>query len=225
MAKSKEKLQALILRRDGESIKVIAKRLSVSAGSVSVWVKDIVLTQPQIKNLQKRSTDALFGKKKHYLDQQKKKHEAKVADIMRRGMKRLGKLSKRDVFVLGTALYWGEGFKKDSLVGLGTSDPIAAKFFIHWLQTCFHINKENLIVRVTVNIGYKDSVRVIETYWADALGIAIQQFSKPFFQNTKWKKEYENKNQYYGVVRIRVRRSINILREIKGSIAGIVDGL
>ena len=225
MAKSKEKLQALILRRDGESIKVIAKKLSVSAGSVSVWVRDIVLTRPQIKNLQKRSTDALFGKKKYYLEQQKKKHAAKVADLMRKGSKRLGKLSKRDVFVLGTALYWGEGFKKDSLVGLGTSDPIAAKFFIHWVQTCFLINKENLIIRVTINIDYKDSVRVIEKYWAATLGITIRQFSKPFFQKTKWRKEYENIDQYYGVVRIRVRKSINILREIKGSIAGIADSL
>jgi len=49
----------------------------------------------------------------------------------------------------------------------------------------------------------------------------VNQFSKPFFQNTKWKKEYENKENYHGVLRIRVRRSIDLLRKIFGYIEGI----
>ena len=78
---------------------------------------------------------------------------------------------------------------------------------------------------MSVNNGHKDRVRAIERYWADVLGVTVQQFSKPFFQKTKWKKKYENKKEYNGVVRIRVRKSINILREIKGSMAGIGKSL
>ncbi len=194
MAKSKEKLQALKLRRNGESIKIIARKLSVSVGSVSVWVRDIVLTQPQIENLQKRSTDALFGKKKYYLEQQKKKHEAKVERFTRSGLKRLGKLSKRDVFILGTALYWGEGFKKDSLVGLGTSDPIAAKFFIYWLQTCFLIHKEDLIIGCPLITDIKTEFELLRGIGQMYLELQFSNFQNLFFKklngrkNTKIKK-------------------------------------
>ena len=53
MAKSKQMLQARQLRKEGESIKVIAKKLSVSVSSVSVWCRDIELSKEQIESLKK----------------------------------------------------------------------------------------------------------------------------------------------------------------------------
>jgi transposase len=47
LAKHKEKNLAMILRKEGKSIKEIAKFLNVSAGSVSIWVKQIKLTEKQ----------------------------------------------------------------------------------------------------------------------------------------------------------------------------------
>lgn len=221
MAKSKEKLEALRMRRNGESIKVIAKKLSVSVGSVSGWVRDVVLTSRQVKALQKRSTDALYGGKKKYFDEMRRVHQKKIEGLASKGAFRLGKLTNRDVYILGLALYWGEGFKKDSLVGLATSDPIAARFFIRWLKICFHVEGERLIVRVSVNSDYMKRISLIKKYWSTVLEIKESQFSKPFYQKAKWKKEYENKQDYHGIIRIRVRRSIDILREIKGAIEAI----
>ena len=51
MAKSKEKLQALRLRRKGESIKKIAKLVKVSVSTASLWCHDVELTDSQIENL------------------------------------------------------------------------------------------------------------------------------------------------------------------------------
>jgi hypothetical protein len=39
------------------------------------------------------------------------------------------------------------------------------------------------------------------------------------------KKEYENKENYHGVLRIRVRRSIDLLRKIFGYIEGISQNI
>ena len=64
-------------------------------------------------------------------------------------------------------------------------------------------------------------IKELEKYWSKELKIPVDQFSKPFFQKTKWKKEYENKDNYHGVLRIRVRRSIDLLRKIFGYIEGI----
>jgi len=221
MAKSKEKFRAKTLRKEGKSIKEIAKLLIVSVSSVSAWCRDILLTEEQINKLQERIKDPGYGNKTKYLLKKRREFEELVANLKLQGIKKIGQLTQRDIFLIGVALYWGEGFKKDHQVGLATSDKNIARFFIYWLKKCFNIEKNDLIVRVTANISYKKKIKNLENFWAKELNIFISQFSKPFFQKTKWKKEYENKNQYHGVIRIKVRRSVNLLRKIYGFIEGV----
>lgn len=216
--------QARRMRQAGESLKQIATSLHVSVSSVSTWCRGIELTQEQIENLQKRIKDPNYGKKLAYLKQQKKLFNEKIQKLKEEGKKEVGRLSERDVFIAGIALYWGEGFKKDHLVGLATSDPNAARFYIYWLEKCFGITKENLIVRVTSNILYKPQIEKLHSYWIKILGLSMDQISKPYFQKTIWKKEYINKDEYHGVIRIKVRKSINLLRKIYGYIEGFIEG-
>ena len=221
MAKSKEKLKARQLRKRGESIKKIAKILKVSSSSVSLWCRDIQLTDKQIKNLRKRQTDPFYGKRLEYFLKKKKEFEEKVLILKNQGIKEIGSLSKREILLIGTALYWGEGFKKDHLVGLASSDVNISRFFIYWLNKCFDISYKDLILRVTANISYKNNIDDLQEFWSEKLRIPLSQFSKPYFQKTKWKKEYENKKLYHGVLRIKARRSIDLLRKIFGYIEGI----
>ena len=74
---------------------------------------------------------------------------------------------------------------------------------------------------MTANICYQDKIGAIEKYWIKVTGISKTQFTKPFFQKTKWLKEYEKPNDYHGVLRIRVRRSTDLLRKVKGYIEGL----
>jgi len=221
MAKSKEKLEARKLRKKGESIKRIAKILNVSVSSVSIWCRNIELTNEQINNLAKRRSSPFFGKRKKYFFKRKKEFAKKVLSLKNEGIKSIGKLDKRDILLIGIALYWGEGFKKDHLVGLASSDINISKFFIYWLKKCFNISYKDLILRVTANNSYKDKIRDLEKFWSRGLKIPLSQFSKSYFQKTKWKKEYENKDLYHGVLRIKARRSVNLLRKIFGYIEGI----
>ncbi len=221
MAKSKEKLKALKLRRKGESIKKIAQLVNVSVSTVSLWCRDVKLTDSQVENLRKRQTDPFYGKKLDYYLKKKKEFSLKLLNLKNEGINSVGKLTKREIFLIGIALYWGEGFKKDSLVGLATLDNNIAKFFIFWINKSFNITTKDLLLRVTANISYKNKIKELEKYWSKELQIPVSQFSKPFFQNTKWKKEYENKNNYHGVLRIRARKSIDLLRKIFGYIEGI----
>lgn len=221
MAKSKEKIIARKLRRKGESIKKIAQTLKVSVSTASLWCRDIELTNKQVENLRKRQTDPFYGKRLDYYLRKKKEFNLKLLNLKKEGISSIGKLSRREIFLIGIALYWGEGFKKDSLVGLATLDINIAKFFIFWINKSFGITSKDLILRITANISYKNKIIELSKYWSRELGISENQFSKPFFQNTKWKKEYENKENYHGVLRIKVRRSIDLLRKIFGYIEGI----
>ncbi|MBI4009287.1 helix-turn-helix domain-containing protein, partial [Candidatus Roizmanbacteria bacterium] len=188
MAKSKEKIEARILRREGKSIKEIAKKLHVSPGSISVWCRDIELSKNQILTLQKRMLDINYGNRSKYLKRIKEETNKKIIHLNSEGVKEINKLSKREIFLVGVALYWAEGFKKDHQVGFATSDSKMAKFFIHWLELSFKITHKDLILRVTANISYKNKIKNLEKYWSEKLNIPLQQFSKPFYQKTKWRK-------------------------------------
>jgi hypothetical protein len=151
----------------------------------------------------------------------KKKTLLKARKLQKIGIKKVGILSKRELFLVGSSLYWAEGFKKDSQAGLGSLDPAMIKLYIKWLKDCFGYKNDDLIFRVTANISHKDRIKEIEKYWSTLLDVPLEQFQKPFFQDVKWKKTYDNPNEYFGVLRVKVRKSKDFLREIYGFIEGL----
>ena len=197
MAKSVQKIEARRLRFKGKSIKKIAQKLGVSSSTVSLWCRDIELTKKQIKILERNARDPYYGRRGLYLKRLKHKTDQKIKKLESLGIKKIGKLTRRELFVTGASLYWAEGFKKDSQAGFASLDPEMVKFFINWLKTCFGYENEDLIFRVTANISHKDRIKDIEEYWSRLLEIPIGQFQKPFFQDFKWKKIYANPEQYF----------------------------
>lgn len=221
MAKSEKKIQARKLRRDGQSIKSIARDLEVSPGSVSLWCRDIVMTREQLDILEKNSKDPYYGKRlQNSLKQQSIRIE-KTDRLKMEGIEEVGKLSMRELLLVGIALYWAEGYKKDSQVGLGSSDPKMMQLYVKWLRECFNYSVEDLLFRVTVNESHEYRIKEIVQYWADLFGINISNFQKSFYQKAKWQKSYEHPEEYFGVLRIRVRKSSDFLRKIHGYIEGL----
>ena len=95
------------------------------------------------------------------------------------------------------------------------------KIFLKWLFKCCGYKSEDLIFRVTANISHQYRIQEIQNYWSKITNISINSFRKPFFQKVKWKKIYENPNEYFGVLRIKVRKSTDFLRKIHGWIEGL----
>jgi hypothetical protein len=221
MAKSSERLQAIILRKKGESIKEIAGKLKVSVGSVSAWCRNVKLSKKQINALEQRAKDPYYGRRLSYSLEQQRIRKEKTSRLIKEGIAEIHTLNKRELLIAGIALYWAEGFKKDSQVGLASMDPFMIMFYIKWLITCFGYHKEDLNLRVTLNISHKNRIGKVEKYWSDITGIPKKDFGKPFYQNFVWKKTYENPEDYYGVLRVKVRKSTDFLRKIKGYIEGL----
>ena len=221
MSKSVQKIEARKLRSQGKSIKKIARKLHVSVSSVSSWCKDVELTATQKAILEKNARNPYYGGRGVYLKKLKRKTDSKIKRLKKTGARQIGKLSKRELFLVGAALYWAEGFKKDTQAGLASLDPDMIKLFKKWLKDCFGYQNFDLIFRVTANISHKHRIGEIEKYWSLILEVPLNQFQKPFFQNVKWKKTYENPNEYYGVLRVKVRKSKDFLRTIYGFIDGL----
>ncbi len=221
MAKSIERIEAVKLRKNGKSIKWIATKLNVAQGSVSAWCRDVKLTKNQIIRLEKQGRDPLYGRRLQYALSQQKTRALITEKLLREGIEEVGVLSKRELMLVGTALYWAEGYKKDSQVGLGSSDPSMMRLYVRWLIICFGYKVDDLLFRVSINESHKYRERKIVEYWANIFNISVERFQKPFYQHAKWKKVYDNPNDYYGVLRVRARRSTNLLRKIKGNIEGL----
>lgn len=136
-------------------------------------------------------------------------------------------LSGRELFLTGLALYWAEGFKneKEGKLGFCNSDPKMIKFMIRWFKIALKIKPEDFILRAEFNESHKDRTKEIENYWSKLTEIPLTQFNKSFYQHSVWKREYPNRNTYFGVLRIRVRKSSELLNKMRGWINGLSNSL
>src|SRR3989344_4900845 len=101
MAKSKERLEAIKLRRGGESINIIAKKVNVSKSTVSLWCRDLNLTTAQRELLRKNAIAAGHRGRMIGAELNKKKKEELIDSYEKTGVLQLGKLSERDKLIAG----------------------------------------------------------------------------------------------------------------------------
>ncbi|MBM3261462.1 hypothetical protein FJY93_03515 [Candidatus Kaiserbacteria bacterium] len=222
MAQDELRMRVRQLRKQGTSIKSIAKILDASTSTVSYWCRDIKLSESQIRKLAKNmERGGMIGR----LRAAEKKRAQRLLAIQKetsRGKKDISILTKRDMFIVGLALYWGEGYKNgNDECGLTNTDPIIIKAFIHWLFTMYGVTKDDLILRVTINDTHRARAHIIETYWSQQTSIPLSQFTQTSFIRSTSIRVFENPNGYVGTLRVKVRRSTALRRRILGSISEI----
>ena len=210
------------LRQKGFSLGQISQDTNVPRTTIRTWISDISLSKNQIKTLHDRVQKALQKGRVKFQNIQKSKKIKNEQHLMGSGILEIGKLSARDFLIAGVSLYWAEGFKNrhEHRLGFCNSDPSMIAFYIRWLEKYVGINRGHLIARLTLNYLYKDRVDEMQSFWAQTTGLSLNQFSKPFFQTSKWKKKY-NTDNYHGILRIHVKNSLNHLLKMKGWIEGL----
>jgi len=221
VAKYLERIEARKLRKAGKSIVEISKMLKVSKSSVSIWCRDIVLTEKQVKRLFKKEiVGGIKGRKKAW-EWHRNERIARERKHRNKGLKRIRAVSCNDLFMIGLSLYWAEGSKKDGVVSLVNSDLEMMSLFVEWLEKCFGVDRKDLICRVGINVAHENRVMEVEKYWSEELHIPLCQFRKASLKKVKNKKIYANHDNHYGSLVIKVRKSTNMFYEILGSIAGL----
>lgn len=207
MAKSLEKIQAIKLRKAGHSIRDIAIELKVSRSSVSVWCQGVVLSAKQEQRLyNKMKESGLSGRMAGALANREKRNILLVrAD--KQAKSTIGDISKRDLNMLALGLYWGEGSKNtERKFVLTNSDVFVIKCAVRWLVT-LGVGKEDMVASVYINQAHEDRLRKVEQFWAKELGFHKRQFRKSVLVKVATKKFYENRERYFGVLRLTVKRS------------------
>jgi hypothetical protein len=207
---------------DGLSLGQIQKVTHVPKSTISTWVAGTSLTAAQIEKIKLDALRLLQEGRIKSQKIQRENRDSKVKDLMSRGILEVGQLNNRDFMIAGIALYWAEGFKNkhERRLGFCNSDPSMIKFYLYWLENVLSVESKDLIARLTLNESYKEKTKSIEQYWSDLTGIPLNQFSKAFYQRTQWKKQYNTEN-YHGVLRIHVKRSLDNFLKMKGWIEGL----
>ena len=219
MTKPFQRERSLEMRRKGASIGVIAKTLGVSKSTVSAWCQDIALTKAQIDanhaEMHKAGVRALL------LVAEKRRRERirNIERFARMGSRDVGRLSKRDLFILGLGLYWGEGYKNGSEeTAFTNSDPCMVRVYVSWLEKIYGVAKRDLVFRISINQIHEKRFEAVMNFWTGFLGVREDQFTKPSFIKAPVKKVYANNDEYYGVLRVKARNGVNLRRRILGSL-------
>lgn len=175
--KQEERNKAIALRREGESIRDIAKKVGVSKASVSLWVRKVPLTVVQRRKLSRNgfSADVIEKRRLARIHRTQTEHRA----IMHAAAKSISSLSKHELWLLGTALYWGEGGKTNhGSARLSNSDPAVIKIMMRFFREVCKVPEQKF--RGHVHTFSRLNVEKAERYWSEVSGIPRKQFFKAY---------------------------------------------
>ncbi len=201
------KQNAIKLRKAGYSYSMIRKELNVAKSTLSNWLTSI----PFIPNAEvlKRVGESRL---KSALYKQRIKFE-NIARMRREAAKEVGRLSLRDLFMLGIGLYLGEGSKSQEEVRIVNADPIIIKLCIRWLKEFGGVRREHL--RVAVH-GYPDhDINELVNFWSKELHIPTKQFIKTQIDTRPNKSTLKRRKLSYGTAHVYVRGGGTLLWGVK----------
>lgn len=218
--KLKEKNLSRKLRKKGYSIREICKKTSFAKGSVSVWVRDIDLTEKQKQVLSEKGT------KKEIIEKRRTtrliKENARRQIIVDKAEKNIENLSKKDLFIIGIVLYWAEGRKaKGGIVSFSNSDPRAIKLMMRFFKEICNVPKEKFRghIHIHPHLDYKKA----EKYWSNVSKMPLLQLYKTYRIPNK---SSQNKKDTlpYGTFDIYICNT-ELFLKIKGWINGVCKSL
>src|SRR3984885_14349247 len=224
-AKDDLRAKARDLREQGLDYEQIVAELGVSKSSVSLWVRD--LPRPpglSYEECRKRSAEGVRGVwavEGPIREAEREAARAAAAD-------QIGQLSDREIIIAGAIAYWCEGaknkpYRRSDRVSFMNSDPRLIRFFLRFLEAA-GVTPEQLIFRVFIHesADFGEAQR----FWLDVTRSRPDQFRRPALKRHNPITTRRNKGgDYRGCLRVEVRCSTGLYRQIEGWAAAAMVGL
>ena len=178
MTRFLDRERARTLRKRGKSYSEIKQILKVGKGTLSAWLRDMPLSALQmraIRDLNPKRIEKFRATMRH-------KREVRMLQAYERAVKDIGTLSKRDLFIAGLYLYWGEGTKAHRGNTIMTNtDPAVIRAFLDWANL-IGLPKERMYVRLHLyaDMNAKKEVR----FWSKELDMSLKQFRNPHMKRS-----------------------------------------
>lgn len=202
MRRTKNEISKIIeLRSTGHSIPEISRILNLPKTTVFRYAKDVEIRKQFLAILLAKRG----GSTRRRLEAEQKYYEE--------GKKFIGILSERDKILLASALYWGEGNKKDLIIT--NTNPHIIKIFLAACREIFKINEES--IRVSLRLYEDLDIDESLSFWSNVTKIHKSQLSTNILAGRKSGK------LRYGMCRLRIKKGGNILKQINGINKSIAD--
>ncbi len=202
MARFKDRERAISLRKEKQmSYSQIKRKLKVSKGTLSVWLRKYPLSEERIRELQKSEAS-----RERFRNTMRGKREKRLKEIHDNQKRLILPIKKESLFFLGLGLYWGEGGKTHcSELSISNSDPSVIKFFIDWIIKCLKYPKEKM--KVHLHLYNNMDVNKEMKYWSEVLNIPFSQFTKPYLKDTSSKRINHKGSFGHGTCNVLIRNA------------------
>ena len=188
-----EKEKARYLRKKGKSINEIIQETGSSKASVSLWVRDIILTTAQKKKISEkgRSIESIEKRRINRLFNEQHKRQA----IIDSAKKDFTNISKEQLKLIGIALYIGEGGKTNrGMVRLANSDPMVIKIMMKFFREICEVSETKFNGHIHT-FAHAD-IEKTEKYWSKITGIPRDKFYKTYIKPSAASLQKRNTLQY-----------------------------
>lgn len=211
-AKVQEREKAIEMRKNGASYKDILKVLPVAKSSLSLWLKDLPLTDDEKAVLKKRRDSNISKGRIRAASSNRRNRLNREREAFKLAKVEFENFKKDPLFMVGVSLYWAEGAKRSSSFSFMNSDPEMIKLMIAWCERFLKPEEfENIYLRLYIHKPYAHEN--CEEYWAKVSGISLDKF-----KNTVYKPSglgVKKRPGYRGCLRIEVAKGMHLLRKMQ----------
>jgi hypothetical protein len=206
--------QATELRDNGYSYNMIKKKLGVSISTQSNWFANRPFTP---------NPELLERVKSGSMKNGQLRHNEKVANIdkaLRSAAKEIGKLSKRDLWMIGLGLYMGEGSKSIESVRIVNSDPDIIRFAMRWFREICKLENDNFALSLNLYPDSNEDEAI--KYWSKITNLTRANFKKTHVDERSNKMRIHANKLPYGTLQVRINangdksKGVALFRKIKG---------
>ncbi len=219
-AKDDLREKAVAMRREGRSYREIREVVGVSKSTLSVWLRDIPLTEEQQQALTRRGPQATSAR----ADANRQLAARRRADVQAKARAQIAELSESELFVAGVVAYWAEGTKnKPWRFGQGVlfvnSDPGLIQLFLRWLAL---VGVERNRLQFRLLIHESADAQAALRYWSEKVDAPLEAFGSTTLKTHNPRTVRRNVGgTYNGCLAIYVRRSADLNLKIAGWCEGL----
>lgn len=217
--KTVKRLKARELREEGWSIRKIATTLNVSKGSVSLWVRDIVLTDAQKEELISSKYQSGNGLKVWEIGSKANQKKCRNLRLAHQNKGRLKAKEADNDHQAMCMLYWAEGTKSRNSCSFANSDVDMLRYFLRMLKKYFSLKDSEISLKMHVHLDNGFDLEEIEKFWLKELDLPVSCLRKSYI-DTRQRKSGKNSRKnvlYNGVCTIQIGRT-DIVQHIYGAI-------
>ncbi len=211
---------AVAMRKEGRSYREIREVVGVSKGTLSLWLRDIPLTEDQQRALDLR-TPAAATRRARAIRASAAQRRARIEAEARA---QITNLSESELFVAGVVAYWAEGAKNKpwrtgQSVKFSNSDPRLIQLFVAWLRLV-GVSPDRLIFRLHIHQS-ADATDAL-AFWSKVVDAPASQFGNTTVKSHNPKTVRKNVGaDYHGCLVVYVRNSAALNLQIEGWFEGL----